>query len=174
MYKARQATQGSYSGQNIDWFGGYHLISVTGPTKRLKAIKSSGMRRFFALARDMPNCINLSVGEPDFSPPQHILKTGFQAAAEGNTHYSRMNGIPELREALSQKVYKDCGLRYDPDSEVLVTVGGTEAFLATLLAWLNPGEKVLILNPGFVVFEPSALLAEGKPVHVPLLEANNF
>jgi len=122
----------------------------------------------------MPNCINLSVGAPDFSPPQHILKTGFQAAAEGNTHYSRMNGIPELREALSQKVYKDCGLRYDPDSEVLVTVGGTEAFLATLLAWLNPGEKVLILNPGFVVFEPSALLAEGKPVHVPLLEANNF
>jgi aminotransferase len=150
------------------------LISVAQPAKRLKAIKASVIRRFFALARDMPNCINLSVGEPDFSPPEHILKAGFQAAAEGNTHYSPTNGIPELREALSQKVYKDCGLRYDPDSEILVTVGGTEAFLATLLAWLNPGEEVLVPNPGFVVYEPSALLAEGKPVHVPLLETNNF
>lgn len=102
------------------------------------------------------------------------MKAGFQAAAEGNTHYSPTNGIPELREALSQKAYKDYGLRYDPDSEILVTVGGTEAFLATLLAWLNPGEEVLIRNPGFVAYESSALLAEGRPVHVPLLEASNF
>jgi aminotransferase len=122
----------------------------------------------------MPNCINLSVGEPDFSPAEHTLKAGFQAAAEGNTHYSPTNGIPELREALSQKAYKDYGLRYDPDSEILVTVGGTEAFLATLLAWLNPGEEVLIPNSGFVAYEPSALLAEGRPVNVPLLEASNF
>ena len=153
---------------------GYYLVSVTGPAKRLKSIKPSGIRRFFALARDMPNCINLSVGEPDFSPPEHTLKSGFQAAAEGNTHYCPTNGIPELREALSQKAYKDYGLRYDPDSEVLITVGGTEAILATLLAWLNPGEEVLIPNPGFVVYEPDVLLAEGRPIHVPLLEAHNF
>jgi len=153
---------------------GHCLISKAGPARRMKSIKQSGIRRFFALAMNMPHCINLSVGEPDFSPPEHTLKAGFRAASEGNTHYSATNGVPELREALSQKTYRDYGLRYDPDSEILVTVGGTEAVLATLLGWLNLGDEVLIPDPGFVVYEPDVLLAEGTPVHVPLVESNNF
>jgi aminotransferase len=107
---------------------GYHLISMTGPVERLKTIKPSGMRRFFAFARDMPDCINLSVGEPDFSLPEHTLKAGFQAAAEGNTHYSPTINIPKLREALSEKAYKDYGLRYDTHDEILVTVGAPRLF----------------------------------------------
>jgi aminotransferase len=71
-------------------------------------------------------------------------------------------------------MYKDYGLSYDPDHEILITVGGTEAIFASLLAWVNPGEEVLVPNPGFVAYEPAVLLAEGRPVRVPLLEANNF
>lgn len=150
------------------------MISRREPAERLKYVKPSGIRRFFALAEEMPNCINLSVGEPDFSPPSYALEAGFEAAREGKTHYSATNGLAELRRALSEKAYKDYGLTYDPDSEILVTAGGTEAILAALLAWLNPGDEALIPNPGFVVYEPSVLLAEGVPVHVPLLETNGF
>ena len=150
------------------------MISRREPAERLKSVKPSGIRRFFALAMEMPNCINLSVGEPDFSPPEYALEAGFRAASQGSTHYSATNGVAELRDALSDKTYKDYGLRYDPSSEILVTVGGTEAILAALLAWLNPGDEALIPNPGFVVYEPSVLLAEGTPVRVPLLETNSF
>lgn len=152
----------------------YQLIPMMGPANRLKQIKAPEIRRFFGLGSIRPNCINLGVGEPDICPPERILRAGFEAVWKGNTHYSPTNGIPELREALSKKMYRDYSLSYDPDSEILVTVGGTEGILATLLAWVNPGEEVIIPNPGFLAYEPSVLLAEGKPVYMPLLEANNF
>lgn len=142
--------------------------------ERLKNIKRSGIRRFFAAAQEITGAINLSVGEPDFTPPKHVIEGGLQALLEGKTHYAPTNGIPELREALAQKAYKDYGLQYDPDSEVLVTVGGTEAIFLALLALVNPGDEVLIPNPGFVCYEPSVLLAGGVPVSVPLLEDNGF
>ena len=142
--------------------------------ERLKSLKRSGIRRFFAAAQEIPNVINLSVGEPDFTPPKHALESGWQAALGGKTHYAPTNGIPELREALVQKAYRDYGLRYDPDSEVLVTVGGTEAIFLALLGLVNPGDEVLVPNPGFVCYEPGVLLAGGVPVSVPLLEMNSF
>ncbi|MCS7124183.1 MAG: pyridoxal phosphate-dependent aminotransferase [Candidatus Bathyarchaeota archaeon] len=142
--------------------------------ERLKNLKVSGIRRFFAAADEIPNVINLSVGEPDFVPPKHILEGGWQAIAKGKTHYTSTNGILELREALAQKAYKDYGLEYDPDSEVLITVGGTEAIALALLALVNPGDEVLIPNPGFVCYSPSALIAGGVPISVPLLEENGF
>jgi aminotransferase len=142
--------------------------------ERLKSIKPSGIRRFFALAQELPGVINLSVGEPDFSPPKHVLEEGWQATLAGKTHYAPTNGVPELREALSQKAYKDYGLRYDPNSEVLVTVGGTEAISLALMGLVNPGDEVLIPNPGFVCYEPSVRLAGGTPVPIPILEENEF
>lgn len=142
--------------------------------ERLKNLKRSGIRRFFAAAQEIPNVINLSVGEPDFSPPKHVLERVCQAALEGKTHYAPTNGIPELREALVQKAHRDYGIRYDPDSEVLVTVGGTEAIFLALLGLVNPGDEVLVPNPGFVCYEPGVLLAGGIPVSVPLLEGNCF
>jgi len=154
--------------------GEYHLVSRFRPANRLKSIKPSGIRRFFALAQEMPDCINLTIGEPDFCPPQHALDAGWRAAREGKTHYAPTNGIPELREALVEKAYHDYRISYDPNFEVLITVGGTEAIFAALLGLLNSGDEVLIPNPGFVVYEPSVFLADGVPVCVSLLEENDF
>jgi aminotransferase len=122
----------------------------------------------------MPGVINLTVGEPDFAPPGHVLEAGWRASQEGKTHYAPTNGITELREALVQKAYREYGLSYDPRTEVLVTVGATEAIFSALLGLLNPGDEVLIPNPGFVLYEPGIRLCGGKPVCVPLYEENFF
>lgn len=126
------------------------MVWTVKPADRLKTIKPSGIRRFFALAQKMPGCINLTIGEPDFCPPQHAIKAGWQAASEGKTHYAPTNGIPDLRAGLAEKAYCDYGLSYDPNCEILVTAGGTEAIFVALLGLLNSGDEVLIPNPGFV------------------------
>ncbi len=84
----------------------------------------------------------------------HALERGWKAVLEGKTHYDQTNGIPELREVSAEKAYREYGLKYDPNSEVLVTVGGTEAISPALLAIVNPGDEVLIPNPGFICYEP--------------------
>jgi aminotransferase len=122
----------------------------------------------------MPNCINLSVGEPDFCTPFQALSAGWKAAEEGKTHYAATNGIPELREALAKKVLGDYGQSYDPNCEILVTVGGTQAIFLALMGLVNPGDGVLIPDPGFVAYEPCVLLAGGVPVRVRLLEEDGF
>jgi aminotransferase len=152
----------------------YLLVSDFKPAERLKRIKPSGIRRFFTLAQGIPDAISLSLGEPDFTSPRHALDAGWQAAKEGKTHYTPTNGISELREALAQKAYRDYSLSYDPNSEILITVGGTEAIFLALMGLVNPGDEVLIPNPGFVVYEPGVLLTDGVAVHVPLLEKNDF
>jgi aminotransferase len=150
------------------------LVLDSKPAERLKHIKRSGIRRFFALPQEIPDVINLSVGEPDFTPPRHALDAGWQAAKEGKTRYAPTNGILELRESLTQKTYRDYGLKYDPNSEILITVGGTEAFFTALTSFINPGDEVFIPSPGFVLYEPGVRLAGGVPVSVPLLEKNTF
>lgn len=152
----------------------YSVVSDFKPAKRLKCIRPSGIRRFFALTGEMPDAVNLSVGEPDFSPPRHILDADTKAANEGKTHYEPTNGILELREALAQKATRDYGLSYDPRSEILITAGATEAVFAALFGLVNPGDEVLIPDPGFVLYEPCVQLAGGVPVSVPLLEENDF
>ena len=109
------------------------MVSNFKPAERLKHVKLSGIRRFFALAQEIPDIINLSVGEPDFTPPRHALEAGWQAAKEGKTHYAPTNGIPELREALTQKAYREYNLGYDPNSEILITVGALRQFSRRLL-----------------------------------------
>ena len=150
------------------------MVSDIKPANRLKSLKSSGIRRFFSMAREMPGCINLSVGEPDFSPPEHALKAGWQAAEDGKTRYEPTNGVAELREALTRKAYCDYGLNYNPNCEVLITVGATEAIFIALLGLSNPDDQVLVLDPGFVVYEPCVHLTGGIPTFVPLLEENRF
>jgi aminotransferase len=150
------------------------LVRNFKPAERLKNVKLSGIRRFFAIAQKTPDCVNLSVGEPDFSPPARVLKAGYKAAESGKTHYEPTNGIFELREALAAKASREYGLSYDPDSEIIVTVGGTEAIFAGLFGLVNPGDEVLVPNPGFVVYEPCVKLAEGKPVPVALYERDGF
>jgi aminotransferase len=141
---------------------------------RLKCAKASGMRRFFGLAREMPDCVDLCVGEPDFSPPRHVLDATSQAATTGKTHYEPTNGMPGLLEALATKASRDYGLNYDPGSEVIVTAGGAEAIFASLFGLVNPGDEVLIPDPGFVLYDPCVRLAGGVPVCVPLTAERGF
>lgn len=107
---------------------------------RLRGIKPSGIRRMFALAQAVPGVISMGLGEPDFVPPLHVLEGAKRALDEGKTHYTPNAGIPELRGALAKKVKRDYGLSYDPASEILVTVGGTEALFLGLQALINPGD----------------------------------
>lgn len=143
-------------------------------SERLKNLKPSGIRHFFSLARKIPDVINLSIGEPDFNPPKHVLEAGCKAAYHGETHYAPTNGLFELRDALSKKAHLDYGLQYDPEDEILITVGGTEGIFSTLLGLTNPGDEVLIPDPGFVLYKPCVLLAGCVPVSIPLLEKNHF
>ena len=142
--------------------------------KRLDCIKPSGIRRLFMMTQNMPNVIGLGLGEPDFTPPKHILEAAKQAMAEGKTHYAPSNGIPELREALAKKFSRSYGLSYNSENEILVTVGATEAVSIALQSFINPGNEVLVPNPGFVCYVPSALIAGGIPVMVPMLENKGF
>jgi len=141
---------------------------------RLSRIRPSGIRRLFDLAQGVPDVISLGLGEPDFVSPPHVLEAAKQAMDEGQTHYTPNAGILKLREGLVKKAKQDYDLSYDPRSEVLVTAGGTEAIFLALTALLNPGDEVLVPDPGFVCYEPNVLLAGGVPVSMPLLEENNF
>ena len=142
--------------------------------KRLGKIESSGAGEIFSAPRRVSSYINLGIGEPDFVPPAHIIRAAKQALDEGRTHYSPSAGIPELSEALVKKAQRDYHLEYDPNGEVLVTVGATEAIFLALMALINEGDEVLLFDPGFVCYEPDILLAGGVPVHVPLLEEDGF
>jgi len=141
---------------------------------RLKRVRPSDIRRFFSLTQSAPNVISLGIGEPDFAPPPHVLKATKQALNEGKTHYTPSMGIPELRGALVKKAKNEYGLSYNPENEVLVTNGGTEAIFLALLAVINPLNEVLVPNPGFVCYEPDVLMADGIPVSVPLFEKDGF
>jgi len=122
----------------------------------------------------MPECINLSVGEPAFHPPENALIAGWNAVRKDKISYTATNGISELREELAQKARGKYGLNYDPDSEILVTVGGTEAIFLALMGLVNASDEVLVPNPSFVVYTPGILLVGGTPVYIPLLEKNGF
>lgn len=142
--------------------------------ERLKKIRPSDIRRFFSLTQSIPNVISLGIGEPDFAPPSHVLEAAKQALDEGKTHYTPSMGILELREALVRKAKNEYNLSYNPENEVLVTNGGTEAIFLALLAIVNPLDEVLIPDAGFVCYEPDVLMADGTPVSVPLFEKDGF
>lgn len=142
--------------------------------ERLKKIKMSEIRRFFAVARLFPDAINLGIGEPDFVPPKHVIDAAERAMREGKTHYVPNRGIPKLLEALAEKTRKDYNMAYDPETEILVTVGAVEAVFLALMATVNPGDEVLFPDPGFVCYEPVIRLAGGVPVPIPLNEENEF
>lgn len=141
---------------------------------RLHGIKPSGIRRFFMLATSVPNVISLGVGEPDFTPPPHVLEAVKQALDHGCTHYAPTTGIPELTKALAGKARREYGLSYDPANEILVTVGGTQAIYTAIQSLINPGDEVLVPDPGFLCYQPAVNLAGGKPVLLPLREEDKF
>ena len=132
----------------------------------LESLKPSGIRRFFDIACEMEDVISLSIGEPDFSTPWHIREEGIKSLEKGKTWYSPNSGLMKLRESIADYTKKHKGLSYDPKSEILVTVGGSEAIDLGLRSLICPGDEVLIPEPSFVCYSPLAEMAGGIPVSI--------
>ncbi|MBQ3393383.1 MAG: aminotransferase class I/II-fold pyridoxal phosphate-dependent enzyme [Lachnospiraceae bacterium] len=137
-------------------------------------MKPSGIRKFFDIVSEMKDAISLGVGEPDFDTPWHIRDEGIYSLEKGRTFYTSNAGLKELREEICAYMHRSQGLRYDPLKEVLITVGGSEGIDLMFRAMLNDGDEVLIPQPSYVSYEPCALLANGKPVIIPLKNENQF
>jgi aminotransferase len=135
-------------------------------SQRVRSIKPSGIRKFFDIAATMGDVISLGIGEPDFVTPKHISQAGIAAIRSGETHYTSNYGTIELREAIGDHVERLYGVRYDPRSEILVTVGVSEAVDISMRALLDPGDEVAIPDPGYVAYEADVTLAGGMVVPV--------
>lgn len=141
---------------------------------RTSLIKSSAIRRMLELSAGMKDVIHFEQGEPDFSTPEHILNAAVNAIQKGFTHYTEMDGTLELRQAIAEKLEKDNGIDADPKTEITVTSGSQEAMLIAALGVLNRGDEALILDPYYPACFEDTLLAEAKPVTVPLDERKNY
>lgn len=130
----------------------------------LQELKPSGIRKFFDIAAEMEDVISLSVGEPDFSTPWHIRQEGIRTLEKGKTWYSANAGMLPLRQAIAAYVQRHSGMVYEPKTEVLVTVGGSEAIDLAFRTLVCPGDEVLIPEPCFVCYEPLTRMAGGVPV----------
>ncbi|HEX9015566.1 MAG TPA: pyridoxal phosphate-dependent aminotransferase [Chloroflexota bacterium] len=140
---------------------------------RVKSFPPSGIRRIFELARQ-PGVISLAVGEPDFDTPAHIREAAKQALDRGETHYSSNLGEQNLREAIASRAASVSDLPVDPAEEVIVTVGGVEAIYLAMAALLDPGDEVLLPDPGFMVYASLAKLCDAKAVPYSLKIENGF
>lgn len=129
-------------------------------------MKPSGIRRFFDIANDMEDVISLSIGEPDFSTPFHIRDKGIESLEKGKTWYTSNAGMPRLRKAISGYIERHVGVTYVPDTEVLVTVGGSEGIDLCMRTLICAGDEVLIPQPSFVCYEPLAQMAGGVAVPI--------
>lgn len=138
------------------------------------ALEPSGIRKFFDVAHEIPDVISLGVGEPDFDTPWHIRESGIAALRGGKTFYTSNAGLTELREEISRYTEKQLGIHYDPKSEILVTVGGSEGIDAAIRTIVSPGDEVLYTEPCFVCYKPCVALAGGVPVPLSLREEDEF
>lgn len=138
------------------------------------SIQPSGIRKFFDVANEMPDAISLGVGEPDFDTPWHIREEGIYSLEKGRTAYTSNAGLVELREKIVEYTKRTVGMTYDPKTEVVVTVGGSEAIDIALRAMLNPGDEVLMPEPCYVSYLPCIKLAGGVPVSIELKEEYEF
>jgi aminotransferase len=143
-------------------------------SERISAVPPSGIRRFFDIAATMEDVISLGIGEPDFTTPEPIVRAGVEALHKGETHYSSNSGLMELRRALAGHLDKLYGQTYNPASEILITVGVSEALYLAFAATLDPGDEVIIPEPCFVAYAPEVIFAGGTPVIVPTTVENDF
>ena len=141
---------------------------------KIVEIKPSGIRKFFDIVSEMDDAISLGVGEPDFDTPWHIRDEGIYSLEKGRTFYTSNSGLKELKVEITKYIKRTQGISYDPNHEVIVTVGGSEAIDIALRAMINPGEEVLIPQPSYVSYEPCAILADAVPVIIELKEENEF
>ena len=142
-------------------------------SENAKQMRPSGIRRFFDLAAEMPECISLGVGEPDFQTPWDIRDAAIHSLEIGRTKYTANSGLRELREAIGAYTRRKYDLSYNED-EILVTVGGSEAIDLAIRALVCPGDEVIIPEPCYVSYDPITTLTGGVPVSIPCLEENEF
>lgn len=140
----------------------------------VKAIRPSGIRKFFDIAATMEDVISLGVGEPDFQTPWQIRKAGINSLERGKTKYTSNRGVAELRQEISKYLERKYNIRYMPDEEILITVGGSEAIDAAVRAIVAPGDEVIIPQPSYVCYEPITQLAGGIPVILETKAENDF
>ena len=141
---------------------------------KITTIKPSGIRRFFDIVSEMEDAISLGVGEPDFDTPWHIRDEGIYSLEKGKTFYTSNAGIKELRQEICNYYGRKQGVVYNPLTEALVTVGGSEGIDLALRCMLNPGDEVIIPTPCYVSYEPCTVMADGVPVILPLKNENQF
>ncbi len=142
--------------------------------QRVKEIQPSGIRRFFDLVLQMDDVISLGVGEPDFLTPWHVREEGIYALEKGRTTYTSNAGLFELREEVARYLFSSYELAYEPEDEILITVGASEAIDLAMRAVVEPGDEVLIPEPSYVSYAPSVILAGGVPVAVPTTAKTDF
>lgn len=143
-------------------------------SRRIQEVKPSGIRRFFDLANGMDEVISLSIGEPDFATPWHIRRAAIDSIEKGRTFYSPNRGFAELLRGISDYFDRRFHLRYDPETEILVTVGGSEAIDCGIRTLIEPGDEVLIPQPSFVCYEPLTQMAGGVPVPLVTRASDSF
>lgn len=143
-------------------------------SKKVCALKPSGIRKFFDIASEIEGVISLGVGEPDFDTPWHIREEGIYTLEKGKTMYTSNAGLKELRKAITSYLERKINVKYDPLKEVLVTVGGSEAIDMALRSMIEDGDEVIITTPCYVSYEPCCILAGGKPVIINLKNENQF
>ncbi len=142
--------------------------------ERIINLKPSGIRKYFDIASTMQDVISLGIGEPDFTTPLPILEEGMRSLERGETHYTANAGIIELRKTLAAHLERMYQVSYDPATEVIITVGGSEALYITLTSLLNPGDEVIIPTPCFVAYQADVQIAGGVAVEIPSRMENNF
>lgn len=140
----------------------------------VSSIPPSGIRKFFDIVAEMDGAISLGVGEPDFVTPWHIRDEGIYSLQNGHTHYTSNKGLVELRREISNYLKRRFDLTYDPLTQSVVTVGGSEAIDIFMRSVLNPGDEVLVPEPSFVCYKPLAAMAGGVPVVLTTKAENNF
>ena len=142
--------------------------------KKVVEIEPSGIRKFFDVVNEMKDAISLGVGEPDFDTPWRIREEGIYSLEKGRTFYTSNSGLKELKEEICNYIQRKTSVVYDPKSEVVVTVGGSEGIDIAMRAMLDPGDEVVIPQPSYVSYLPCAVLAGGVPVVIPLQNKNEF
>lgn len=142
--------------------------------KKVVEIEPSGIRKFFDVVNEMKDAISLGVGEPDFDTPWRIREEGIYSLEKGRTFYTSNSGLKELKEEICNYIRRKSSVVYDPKTEVVVTVGGSEGIDIAMRAMLDPGDEVLIPQPSYVSYLPCAVLAGGVPVVIPLQNKNEF
>ena len=142
--------------------------------RTVRQIEPSGIRKFFDIANEMDDVISLSVGEPDFHTPWHIREAGIESLEKGRTSYTPNRGFLKLRAEISNYLERHYNVKYDPQSEVLVTVGGSEAIDLCVRTLIEPGDEVLIPEPSFVCYVPITEMAGGVPVIIETKPENKF